>query len=144
MMTRVEHIGLIIKVNLKVQCWSLVYVIIVMRTYLLTLSGKRGGFFCSHYQLYRNKTFLNRFSQLSAQINLFLHVLAKFRKFFYRESWDMVFLWKRGIIFQELVIHTKNYLFAFCWNIATYVFTTSLLTSWHFKTSRYAKKVFTI
>ena len=38
-----------------------------------------------------------------------------------RGSWDMTLLWKRGVIFRELVTHTKNHLFAFWWNIATYL-----------------------
>ena len=45
---------------------------------------------------------------------------------FCRGSWNMTSFWKRGITFQELVTHTKNCLFVFCWNIATYL--TSIVT----------------
>ena len=66
--------------------------------HLIWHGGTGRGLLGSPYQLYPDKYFLIGSGQIWTNI-------------FCRGSWDVTFLWKRGIIFRELVIHTKKLFF---------------------------------
>ena len=82
---------------------------------------REGGF--TPYQLYPSKTFLIGLASwaLSYAHNVYFTLSGQiWINFLQRVMWHKLFV-EESIIFWVLVTHTKNHLFAFCWNIATYL-----------------------